>query len=342
MGCEATAQNGIMKQPLANPCLLVGDIGGTNARFALADAHSPGFTADKSFECAGFPSIEAAIAAYLAAVQAPRPEVICIAAAGPIVNGEVRLTNNDWKIDSVALANDFDGARVNLLNDFAAIAYSIPYLMPEHQLQVGLPALSDLDKPQYTVGIVGPGTGLGAAGLSKLGGVLVPQIGEGGHVGFAPETQLQMDILGRLRQQFDRVSDERLVSGPGIVNMYRALCHIHHQNHAPYEAADIFRLGGDNSDPMAAATVQLFFEILGQVAGNLAMSLGAFDGMYIGGGIVARQPDLIINSAFRAGFERKGRHRSLMERIPTQLILHPQPGLLGASYCALQVLEGQF
>ena len=326
---------------MKNSCLLVGDIGGTNARFALADAQSPGYSAEKSFECADFPSVEAAITAYLQAVGASPPKVICIAAAGPIVNGEVRLTNNDWKIDSFELARAFGGATVQLLNDFAAIAYSIPYLLPEHRLQVGHTPLNDLDKAEFTVGIIGPGTGLGAAGLSKRGEVLLPQIGEGGHVGFAPETQLQMDVLARLRDQFDRVSDERLVSGPGLVNMYRALCHIRAENHLPLDAAGIFRQGSAQLDPTATATVQLFFEILGQVAGNLALSLGAFDGIYIGGGIVARHPELFINSPFRTGFERKGRHRSLMERIPTQLILHPQPGLLGASHCALELLQAQ-
>ena len=192
-------------------------------------------------------------------------------------------------------------------------------------------------KTDFTIGIVGPGTGLGTAGLRKKDGQIVPIIGEGGHIGFAPESRVQMKLLAQLRNQFDRVCDERLVSGPGVVNIYHALCNIRGNNVTDMTAADIFSLAAESADDIARESIEIFYEILGQVAGNLALTLGAFDGVYIGGGIVARNPDLIINSRFRTGFERKGRHRSLMEKTPTNVILHPHPGLLGASYCAQQM-----
>ncbi|MDH3432765.1 MAG: glucokinase, partial [Gammaproteobacteria bacterium] len=146
-------------------------------------------------------------------------------------------------------------------------------------------------------------------------------------------------ILMALRERFDRVSSERVVSGPGLENIYWALGQIHGEKLPKLTAAEIFAKAGDNSDPHAAEAVALFFEILGQVAGDLALTLGAEDGVYIAGGIVKRYPDLLANSRFRSGFESKGTHRSLMERIPTQLILHEQPGLLGAAYCALELLR---
>jgi len=318
-------------------CLLIGDIGGTNARFALANPESPGFSREITLKCRDYESADIAINAYLKKIKALQPSIICIAAAGPIVDGGVRFTNNSWSLEESELEKNFKDARIRLLNDFEAIAYSIPHLSPGEYTPVGLAGTVDLGKAEFMIGIVGPGTGLGTAGLSRRNGQIMPIIGEGGHNGFAPETQVQMEILAILRDRFDRVCDERLVSGPGIVNIYHALARIRGNNFAHTTAAEIFSLAASNSDEMAQEAVEIFFEILGQVAGNLTLTLGAFDGIFIGGGIVARNPELIANSRFRSGFERKGRHRSLMEKTPTNIILHPHPGLLGASYCALQM-----
>jgi glucokinase len=145
-----------------------------------------------------------------------------------------------------------------------------------------------------------------------------------------------MEILDYLRNAHGRVSDERLISGKGVVNIYRALIKMHHRKATHNSAKEIFAMAANNADSIAAEAVQVFYEILGQIAGNLALTLGAFDGIYIGGGIVRRVPELMVNSRFRSGFELKGRYRSMMEKIPTQVILHPHPGLLGASYFALQ------
>ena len=147
---------------------------------------------------------------------------------------------------------------------------------------------------------------------------------------------MQIDLLTVLREQFDRVSTERLVSGPGIENIYWALTRLRGEKRTQLAPAEIFEAAVSNRDELAAEAAHLFFEILGQEAGNLALTLGASDGIYIAGGIAKRYPDFLKNSRFRSGFESKGRYRTLMERIPTQLILHDQPGLLGAAYCVLQ------
>lgn len=324
---------------VARKSLLIGDIGGTNARFALGDARAPGYSSIATLQCDDFESADAAIRSYLKSVKAGPPGVICLAAAGPIIDKRVRFTNNHWEISAAELADDFDIASVRLLNDFEAIAYSIPFLTREDCLPIGLPDPKPLDEHHYMVGILGPGTGLGAVGLLRHGDLYLPIAGEASHGGFAPETQVQIDILAALRERFDRVSSERLVSGPGLENIYWALMRIHGAKRVHLNPADIFKAAIDNSDPLAAEAVQMFFEILGQVAGDIAMTLGARDGIYIAGGIAKRYPDLLVNSRFRTGFESKGRHRSLMERVPTQLILHEQPGLLGASYCALRLLQ---
>ena len=324
---------------MAESSLLIGDIGGTNARFALADNNAPGFSDVMTLQCADYASADAAIKHYLESVAAPPPDVICLAAAGPIVDQRVRFTNNPWSMAGEELAADFSTSAVQLLNDFEAIAYSIPFLTAEDCLPIGFPESAALSDEHYTVGIVGPGTGLGTAGLRKHGDLIIPAAGEGSHGGFAPESQVQLDILITLRERFDRVSTERLVSGPGLENIYWALARIHKENRPQLSAADVFSKANDKSDPRAAEAVQVFFEVLGQYAGDLALTLGAKDGIFIAGGIAQRYPELLVNSRFRSGFESKGRYRSLMERIATQLILHEQPGLLGASYCALQLLH---
>lgn len=322
---------------MPDTCLLIGDIGGTNARFALADPAAPAFSNVVTMQCDDFDSADLAIKRYLKSVKADSPGAICLAAAGPIVDRRVRFTNNHWQIAADELAAEFSIDAVRLLNDFEAIAYSIPFLAKDDCMPIGLPEPQPLDAEHYTVGVIGPGTGLGAVGLRKHGDLYLPIAGEASHGGFAPETKVQIDILEVLRERFDRVSSERLVSGSGLENLYWALTRIHGDKRTQPGAAQIFAAALDNSDEIAAEAVQMFFEILGQVSGDLALTLGAKDGIYIAGGIAKRYPELLKNSRFRSGFESKGRHRSLMERVPTQLILHDQPGLLGAAYCALQM-----
>jgi len=320
--------------------LLIGDIGGTNARFALAADSKARFSELLTLQCTDYDSAEVAIKHYLDSVGATSPDVICLAAAGPVVRQRVRMTNNHWTLASDELASEFSTNAVRLLNDFEAIAYGVPLLASSDCAPVGLPDPGPLPDAQYSVAIVGPGTGLGAVGLRKQGDLLIPVAGEASHGGFAPETRVQLDVLMALREQFDRVSTERLISGPGIENIYGALASIHGVNLPRFSAAEIFTAADDNSDSHAVEAVSLFFEILGQFAGDYALAIGATDGVFIAGGIIKRYPDLLANSRFRSGFESKGRYRTLMERIPTQLILHEQPGLLGASYVALELLRG--
>jgi len=322
---------------MRNDYLLIGDIGGTNARFALADPLVPGYSRQKSYVCANYATADLAIRAYVEEFCPEMPGTICLAAAGPVFDNTIRLTNNQWTVDAQAISTEFAGASVRLLNDFEAIAYSIPLLTSSDSCSLGLPETIEADEQRYSFGVVGPGTGLGYAALYKRDGLLVPVTGEGGHQGFAPESQVQLELLNALGKRYDRVPYERVVSGPGLENIYWALAAMNGEQQPQRSAAQIFSRAENGSDERAHEAVQLFFELLGQVAGNLAISMSTFDGVYIGGGIAKRYPRMLSDSRFRDGFENKGHHRSLMERIPTRLITHDDPGLLGASYCALEV-----
>jgi glucokinase len=322
-------------------CLLVADIGGTNARFALADADKVGFSEKMAFDCEDYASADLAIDAYVEAVGSKIPEVVCIAAAGPVSDGKIQFTNSSWSVDSAVLARRFPGARILLLNDFDAVAWSIPLLAGSDLVAVGEATPLALDDRDFCVGVIGPGTGLGVAGLCKRNGQAFAIGGEGGHVGFSPETALQAELLAEMSKTFDRVPVEAVVSGPGIANVYEALARIRGVGSGRPAAADIFASAVDGTDEIAVLAVQVFFDVLGQAAGDLVLSLGARDGIYVAGGIVRRYPELVADSGFRSGFEAKGPYRTMMESIPTQLVTHPEPGLLGASYCAMQLLRGE-
>ncbi len=317
--------------------LLVGDLGGTNARFALVDPEVPGFTNVRTLTAADFETPIDAMAAYLDGVGVAEPAGIVMAVAGPIVDGGVRFSNSHWELGSASLRKAFPAAGVRLMNDFEAIACSLPLLSPDDYETIGPVKCHLAGRENFTVGVLGPGTGLGVAGLAVREGKSWPLPGEGGHVGFAPESAVQIEVLRFLRQRFERVSIERLLSGPGVENVYDAMRHVNGLAPAPLGAADIFAGALENRDESASETVQMFYEVLGQAAGDLAMSLGAVDGIFVAGGIVKRYPELLKSSSFRSGFENKGRHRSLVERIPTSLLTHEQPGLLGACNMARQL-----
>lgn len=323
-----------------NKSLLIGDIGGTNARFAIANDDAPGFTYEQTYQCADFATVIDAIRHYLDQTALPSPKTICLAVAGPVVDEQVKLTNNPWMISASELRQAFELESVRLLNDFEAIAYSVPYISVEEMLPVGNLKPGLLDSAHFTVAVLGPGTGLGAVGLRKYEEHYIAIVSEASHGGFAPETEEQVEILKVLRDRFGRVSSERLVSGSGLENLYWGLTQINGEKRCQLSAPEIVQASLDESDVLASKAIDLFYEILGQVAGDLALTLGANDGIYIAGGITQRYPQLLVNSRFRNGFESKGRHRVLMERIPTQLIMHKQPGLLGASSYAQRVMRG--
>lgn len=320
-----------------NPCLLIGDIGGTNARFALA-AGAGLYRAEQSLRCADYAGVEDAILAYLGSAGVKRPEVICLAAAGPVVGEQVQLTNNPWLIDAAGLRQTFGAGQVRLLNDFEAISFALPHVACGHTQVIGDVAAPDLSRDNFTVCVLGPGTGLGAGGLRRYQGTHAPIVSEAGHVGFAPESPLQAEVWLTLQARMGRVSDELLLSGSGLPNLYSALAEIAGLSVARLPAEDIFRRDAAG-ETHATQTIDLFLEMLGQAAGNLVLSLGAFDGVFIAGGILPRYIERVTSSGFRRGFENKGVHRRLLEPVPSLLVTHPEPGLCGVSTIASRLYE---
>lgn len=321
---------------MADKCLIVGDIGGTNARFALANQAHPGVHDVIELKCADYETSGDAIRFVLERFGVSTADAMCLAAAGPVVDGSINMTNNHWLVSSEHLASAFDVDAVRLLNDFEAIAYSLPFLAAEDRTVVGVPQGIALTGRDFNVAVLGPGTGLGVAGLIGRDKRLIPITGEGGHVAFAPETALQCELLTVLRSRWGRVSAERLVAGSGLENIYAALADVRNEPAEPLPAPDVFEAAADSS-ALAGEAIGVFFEIMGQVAGDLALTLGAWDGVYIAGGIAKRYPDILAASRFRKAFESKGRHSHIVERVPTYLITHDQPGLLGASYLAQEL-----
>ncbi len=321
---------------MADKCLIVGDIGGTNARFALANQAHPGFHDVIELKCADYETSEDAIRYVLGEFGVRTADAMCLAAAGPVVDGSVNMTNNHWSVSSEHIASEFDVDAVRLLNDFEAIAYSLPFIAAEDRSVIGVPQGISLTGRDFNVAVLGPGTGLGVAGLIGRDKRLIPITGEGGHVAFAPETELQSEILRVLLSRWDRISAERLVAGSGIENIYAALAVVRDEPAESLSARDVFAAAA-NASPLANEAVGVFFEIMGQVAGDLALTMGAWDGVYIAGGIAKRYPDILVASRFRKAFDRKGRHSHIIERVPTYLISHDQPGLLGASYLAQEL-----
>ncbi|MCL4164429.1 UNVERIFIED_CONTAM: hypothetical protein GTU68_018302, partial [Idotea baltica] len=269
--------------------LLIADIGGTNARFALASEQSPYFEQTQTLQCADFKTVEQAIDAYLETHNITALKGLCFAVAGPIQEESVRFTNNHWEISCTVLRQRYKTDLVQLLNDFESIAYSLPQLSDADLSSISFNGEQPLDTSNdYTVAVLGPGSGLGIAGLCQRNQGLIPLSTEGGHTGFAPDNPLQDQILDGLRQKFERVSNERLLSGPGLVNIYEVLCDINAQPNLGLGPSDIAVSAREQSDQICMQTMALFFQILGQVAGDTALALGAHEGIFIGGGIVQR------------------------------------------------------
>ena len=234
---------------------------------------------------------------------------------------------------------EFGASQVRLLNDFEAVAHALPLLDPGDCLPLGKNGVRPLTGRRFSVAAIGPGTGLGAVGLQRHNDDDIVVISEAGNSGFSAQSDVQAALQSELRKRDGYVPVERLVSGPGVEEIYRALASIAGTPVPRQRAADIFAQGLEGSDLVARQSVELFFEMLGQVAGDVALLLGAWDGVYVTGGVTSYYPDALADSRFRAGFESKGRYRELMQTIPTALITRAEPGLLGAANCANRLVS---
>jgi len=304
---------------------LVGDIGGTNARFALVADGSGQPQQEQVMRCAEFEGLEQAIRHYLADHGNPRIQEAALDVATGITGDFVQLTNGPWgfSIEKTRRALALD--RLNVINDFTALALSVPTLQPHELMQVGR------GKPVAgtAIAVIGPGTGLGVSGLLPAGEGWIALQGEGGHTAFSPTTGREIEVLRWLMQRYEHVSTERVVSGMGLENLYQSLCALDHVTAHLLSPAQVTEAALTGNDAHCREALDMFCAILGAAAANLVVTLGARAGCYIGGGIVPRLGEYFARSPFRACFERKGRFSAYVAAVPTYVILLETPALRG-------------
>jgi glucokinase len=306
---------------------LIADIGATNARFALADRN--GISHEMVLPCADYPGVTDAIAAYYqkSGIDGKTIKAGAFDVAGPVIGDWFELTNHNWafSIEQTRRALGFDTLQV--MNDFEAVALAIPALHDKDIIKFG----SGEKIPGKNIGVIGPGTGLGVAGLFWDGNDYIASPCEGGHVSVPVRTQREFDVIQNLlSEKYSHVSAERVCSGKGIVNIYDALRRIDNRTDLPdRDAKEISTAAITGQCAVCAETLELFTGFLGVVAGNLALTLDALGGIYIAGGIPVKLGEYFFTSNFRQRFEAKGRYEVYMKAIPTFLITQPFIAFVG-------------
>lgn len=318
--------------------VLIADIGGTNARFALAGiGRTPPLLADsiRHYVVDDFATAHAAIAHYLRETGV-KPRRAALAIAGRIKDGQVRATNSHWRIVATELRSKLDLEHIRLLNDFAAQSMCLPLLGVDDIRQVGtLPAPEVGADDAQTFAVIGPGTGLGVGALLLRDGRLLPLETEGGHCSFAPQTDEEIEILKVLTARFGHVSNERLVCADGLANLHQALAVIDGTPADALQPEQITEHAQRGNDGLCVRTVEMACAIFGAVAGDAVLGLGGWDGAYLAGGLSPVLLPWLQQGAFRRRFEDKGRYAAAMRKVPTVAITHPQAGLLGAAASAV-------
>jgi glucokinase len=309
---------------MAGTDLLVADIGGTNARFAISDAGGA-LHEVRVLHAANFPRIDEAITAYFAELKRPVPRQACFAVACPATGPEIKLTNSSWRFVKAELQRQFEFERFAVINDFEALAASVPILSGAQlaELRPGTPDPSSVSL------VIGPGTGLGVGAYVPAGkGAWAVISGEGGHIGFAPNTDAEIRLWHRMRRKYGRVSAERVLNGAGLVNIYRFVADEAGQQAGEIDAPEVSRraLAGE---AIAVDSVLMFFDMLGSVTGDLALAFGSRAGVYIGGGITPKLLDFARRSKFIERFLDKGRVSAILRDMPISVILEERAALHG-------------
>ena len=310
---------------------LLGDVGGTNARFGWQASPHTGIEHVLVLPCAAHETLEAAIRTYLELKNLPTPRACALGIANPITGDVIRMTNHHWSFAISDMQRSLGLAQLNVINDFTALALALPSIPLENLVQVGGTAAQAF-APKA---LIGAGTGLGVSGLlpTDANDHWVAIAGEGGHVTLAAQNDTEYRVIELIRQRYGHVSAERVLSGQGLVDLYLALRQL--KKGAPVDvagAAEITAWALHDKDPLALQCIEMFAGFLGSVAGDLALTLGARGGVYLGGGIVPRWLGWFETSHFRERFEAKGRFSAYLKDIPVWVInASESPALLGAA-----------
>lgn len=315
---------------------IVADIGGTFARFSRVNLINLQMDKIEIYPCAEFISLESVLVTYKARHSLQEIKHIAIAIACPVIDDLVSMTNCHWQFSITELKQELGLDVLEVMNDFTAIAMSLPALSNQDLIPVGN---GYLDSSKVRV-VLGAGTGLGVAYLVPNQQNYTAFAGEGGHADWGAKTEQEWFIYNYLKNLYPRVSYERLLSGQGLENLYQALAAYHSKEVESLSAAQIISMALSQGCFIAHKTVAQFFSSLGAFAGDLALTYGAFGGIYIAGGIVPRLLSLIHQSEFRSQFENKGRFSDFNALIPTYVIVAAQPGILGAGVSLKQSLSG--
>ena len=303
---------------------LLADIGATNVRFALL---TPDGLVQRTevLRNLDYETIGEAIDAYLAPVpRQERPSEAAFGVAAPVIGDKVTMMNSPWTFSIEEVRRRYSWAALHVVNDFVANALAVPQLAGDDVVQVGEGKPADGE----AIAVLGPGTGLGVAGLIRCAGKWAAIAGEGGHATLAPMDSREAAIIDILRRQYAHVSAERVLSGPGLVNLYDALCELAGKPAAPLTPERITDLY-PGCDPQARETVMMFCGMLGTFAGSVALTFGARGGVYVMGGIVPKILGTFVQSGFRERFEFRGRYRAYLSEIPTFVVTRPNPAFLG-------------
>ncbi|HYX33743.1 MAG TPA: glucokinase [Oligoflexus sp.] len=308
---------------------LVADVGGTNARLGLVTTEGNEVFGIEQLSNKDYPHLLDVVNAYLSRAQCiVLPKKACFAVASPVAGDRIHFTNNSWSFSIQELKAQLGLEYLKVMNDFEAVALSIPYLGPREVFRVGTGAAV----PHRTIAVMGPGTGLGMAALVPNSPKPLPLATEGGHACFAPQDELEVHIASRIKQRLGFCSNEDLLSGSGLVSIYEGLCDWYKSKGTFQNPSDITTAALEGTDDMSRLSLERFCAVLGSVAGDYALQIGAQGGVYIAGGIVPRFKEFLAeHSSFRERFVSKGRFRNYLEAIPTYVIIAPQPGLVGAA-----------
>jgi glucokinase len=309
---------------------LLGDVGGTNARFGWQSHEGAALEHVHVLPCAEYADIALAIEAYLAKAGVSAPAAACLGIANPVTGDLVSMTNHHWSFSILALQQRLSLKTLKVINDFTALALALLSLPSEQHTQVG----GQTACAHSAIALIGPGTGLGVSGLVPHGKHgWSPISGEGGHITLAAHTAEEYQVIAHIQEQYGHVSAERILCGQGLVDLHLALAAIG-QRQAGHDItpADIVQRALEAGDAECLKTLDMFAGFLGSVAGDLALTLGARGGVYIGGGIVPRLMGWFESSSFRARFEAKGRFASYLQKIPVWVIQASEsPALWGAA-----------